>query len=59
MLTVDTILDHAESLLGSRALPYVLAGVLVIIWWACSTVVGFMSRGQTGAQDRPRRRLPL
>lgn len=59
MLTVDTILDQAESLLGSRALPYVLAGVLVIIWWACSTVVGFVRRGQTSTVDRPRRRLPL
>ena len=59
MLTVDTILDQARGLLDSRALPYILAGVLLVFWWAGSTVAGFLRRGRPDTETRPRRRLPL
>ncbi|HJP30114.1 MAG TPA: hypothetical protein QGF95_06130 [Candidatus Latescibacteria bacterium] len=59
MLTVDTILDQVEGLLQSRAFPYILAGVLIVIWWAVSAVVGVFRRTHLHNEDRPRRRLPL
>ncbi|MDA0333757.1 MAG: hypothetical protein O2782_01170 [bacterium] len=59
MLTIDTILEQAQGLLDSRALPYVLAGVLLILWWAGSTTMGLLRRGRPENVERPRRRLPL
>ncbi len=59
MLTIDTIFAQAKGLLDSRALPYVLAGVLVILWWAGSATMGLLRRSRPGDEERPRRRLPL
>ena len=59
MITLDTILEQAEGLLQSRALPYVLAAVAVLVWWVVSAVVGLLRRGRVEMVDRPTRRLPL
>ena len=56
---IPELLNQAERLLHSDNLGYVLAGVVIAIWWAASSVVGALRRGRVNAEPRPRRRLPL
>jgi len=56
---IPALLSQAERLLHSDNLGYILAGLVIAIWWAASSVVGALRRGRTDAEPRPRRRLPL
>jgi hypothetical protein len=58
-MMLDLIPTRLEDLLQSRALPYLLAGVLILIWSGVSAIVSVLRRGRREAEVRPRRRLPL
>ena len=56
---IPSLFDLAERLLHSDNLGYILAGIVIAIWWAASSVVGALRGGRADAEPQPRRRLPL
>lgn len=59
MLDLPSLLELTEDLLHSDNLGYILAGLVIAVWWAASSVVGALRHGRTDTEPRPRRRLPL
>ena len=48
-----------SPILVGAVIGVVIAGLVIAVWWAASSVVGALRHGRTDTEPRPRRRLPL